>query len=105
MKIIEKKYRGSVVCRIFGYPITYAIAEMLLEHGPMALDEIMAQVKISKSGVCLHLNKLKVANIIRYEKRWPKTFYWIKYPNEVRDFMNVCEKLVLRTTRRIKKDY
>lgn len=29
MKIIEKKYRGSVMYRILGYPITYAIVKMV----------------------------------------------------------------------------
>ncbi len=33
MKIVEKRYRCSTVCRIFGYPITYAIAKMLLDKG------------------------------------------------------------------------
>ncbi|UCG92047.1 MAG: winged helix-turn-helix transcriptional regulator [candidate division WOR-3 bacterium] len=105
MKITEKKYRGSVMCRILGYPITYAIVKLLLEHGPMELDEIVRRVKISKPGVSLHLKKLKIANIVRYEKRWPKTYYWIKYPEEVKDFLDASEKLVIRTTKRIKKDY
>jgi len=105
MKILEKKYRGSVICRILGYPITYAICKLLLEKGPLELDEVIKHVKIKKPGVCLHLNKLKVANIIRYEKRWPKTFYWIKYPKEVKAFLNTCEKLVIRATKRIRKDF
>jgi predicted transcriptional regulator len=105
VRIIEKKYRGSVMCRIFGYPITYAIVKLLLEHGAMDLDKIVKNVKISKSGVCNHLLKLKVANIIRYEKKWPKTIYRIKYPAEVKKLFDASEKLVIRTTKRIKKDY
>lgn len=105
MKIVEKKYRGSVLCRILGYPITYAIVKILLERGPMNLEEIAALVRISKPGVVVHLRKLKIANMIRYEKRWPKTYYWIKYPNEVRAVLKAIDTLVTRMTKRIRKDY
>jgi predicted ArsR family transcriptional regulator len=105
MKIIEKKYRGSVLCRILGYPITYAIVKMLLEKGPMDLTQIAAEVSISKPGVLVHLRKLKIANIIRYEKRWPKTFYWVKYPKEIRAVLETIETLVARTTKRIELDH
>jgi DNA-binding transcriptional regulator GbsR (MarR family) len=104
MKIIEKKYRGSVICRILGYPVTYAIVRMLLERGPMDLEQIATSVRISKPGVSIHLRKLKIANVIRYEKKWPKTFYWIKYPNEVRAVLETIERLVTRTTKQIEKD-
>jgi DNA-binding transcriptional regulator GbsR (MarR family) len=69
MKLIEKKYRGSLLCRILGYPVSYAIAKMLLEEGPMNLHEIANLVRISKPGVSVYLRKLKIANIIRFEKR------------------------------------
>lgn len=105
MKIVEKKYRGSQVCRVLGYPIAYAITRMLLEKGPMSLDEIVKRVRRSKPTVCNHLAKLKLANIVRYDKQWRRTSYWIKYPEEVGQFMKICEKLVARTTRRLKKDY
>lgn len=105
MKVVEKKYRGSLLCRILGYPITYAIVKMLLEGGPMALDEIAERTKITKAGVSIHLRKLKIANIIRYEKRWPKTYYWIKYPGELKGVLKAIDVLVTRTTKRLKKDY
>jgi DNA-binding transcriptional regulator GbsR (MarR family) len=105
MKILEKKYRGSMICRIFDYPVAYAITKLLLNNGPMELDEIVRKVGISKPGVSLHLRKLKIAHIVRYEKKWPKTIYWIKYPKEVKNLLNAAEKLAIRITRRINKDY
>lgn len=105
MKIVEKKYRGSLMCRILGYPITYAIVKILIEYGPMDLNDIVKRVKISKPGVCNHLLKLKIANIIRYEKKYPNTIYRIKYPTEVKKLLDASENLVIRTTKRIKKDY
>ncbi|OPX17489.1 hypothetical protein BXT86_06285 [candidate division WOR-3 bacterium 4484_100] len=105
MKIVEKRFRGSQMCRVFSYPIAYEIVRMLLKEGPMNLDEIVRRAKRSKSCVCTHLTKLRLANIVRFEKKWRKTIYWIKYPKEVADFMKVCEKLVMRTTRRLRKDF
>ncbi|MGB3478004.1 MAG: ArsR family transcriptional regulator [bacterium] len=105
MKILEKKYRGSLICRAVSYPIAYAIVKMLLDEGSMNLDDIVGRVKRSKPAVCQHLAKLKLANLVRYEKEKQKTKYWIKYPREVRAFFGCCEKIVERTTRRIKKDY
>jgi len=105
MKILEKRYRGSLICRVMGYPITYAIAKLLLERGPLDLDSITSQVGRAKNTVCGHLSKLKLAHLIRYEKAKGKTMYWIKYPDEMREFMNICEKLVKRISRRIEHDY
>ena len=105
MRLLEKKYRGSLICRILGYPITYAIVRMLLERGPMDLEQIATAVRISKPGVSMHLRKLKIGNIIRYEKRSRKTYYWIKYPNEVRSVLETIERLVARTTKRIEEDH
>lgn len=105
MKLVEKKYRGSLICRTVGYPISYAIVKMLLDEGPMDLDGIARRVNRSKSAVCQHLAKLKLANLVRYEKKQQKTAYWIKYPKEVRKFLHGCEDLVERATKRIRKDY
>jgi predicted transcriptional regulator len=105
MRIIEKKYRGSVLCRVLGYPITYAIVKLLLVRGPLELDDIAKEVKRAKNTVCGHLSKLKLANIIRFEKRYGKTVYFIKYPKEVNLFLNSCERLVKRITKKLETDY
>jgi transcription initiation factor IIE alpha subunit len=105
MKILEKKYRGSLLCRAVSYPIAYAIVEMLLDKGPIYLDDIVVRVKRTKQAVCHHMAKLKTVNLVRYEKESRSTKYWIKYPEEVRAFFVCCENLVERTTKRIKEDY
>jgi DNA-binding transcriptional regulator GbsR (MarR family) len=105
MKIEERKFRGSQLCRVLGYPIAYAIARLLLENGSMTLDEIVDEVRRSKPTVCGHLAKLKLANIIRYEKKGRETKYWIKYPEVMSEFMDVCDKVVDRTAKRLKEDY
>jgi len=105
MKIVEKKFRGSQLCRVVSYPIAYAIVHLLLERGSMSLDEIVKEVQRTKQTVCGHLAKLKLANIVRYEKKGRKTKYWIKYPEVMSEFITICDKVVDRIARRLKEDY
>ena len=105
MKIIEKRYRGSVICRVLGYPISYAIVKMLFEDGEMTLSNIVKRVGRSKSAVCFHMAKLRMANIVRYEKKGKETIYWIKYPRHVQVILEACESMVKRTTQGIEKDF
>ena len=104
MKIVEKKYRGSVVCRVLGYPISYAIVKMLLERRSMSFADIVHAVKRSKSTVCGHLTKLRLAHVVRYEKNDRETIYWIKYPKHVQSILDACESMVKRVSQRIDRD-
>lgn len=104
MKIAEKRFRGSQVCRALSYPIAYGIVRILLVRGPLTFDEIVKLVGRSKPAVCHHLSKLRLANIVRFERGWRKTVYFVKYPEEIKEFLNACEKTVERITRRLKKD-
>jgi ArsR family transcriptional regulator len=104
MKIVEKRYRGSVICRALSYPIAYAITKMLLHHGSMTLSEIVKKVERSKAAVCFHMAKLRTTNIVRYEKKGRETIYWIKYPKHIQALLDACEALVTRTTQRIERD-
>lgn len=105
MKIVEKRFRGSMICRVLGYPISYAIVKMLSDSGEMAFKDLLEKVQRSKSTLCFHLTKLRIANIVRYEKRWSDTIYWIKYPEETRVFLDACESMVNRIIRRIETDF
>ncbi len=104
MEVVEKRFRGSLVCRALSYPISYGIVKMLLENDKMRFSEIQKHVKRTKSTVCFHLTKLRLAHIIRYEKRNKETIYWIKYPKEISAIMDACESFVKRTAQRLEKD-
>lgn len=102
--MIEKRFRGSMICRVLGYPISYGIVKLLLERGEMELDNIAAYVKRSRQATCSQLTKLRLANIIRYDKKGQHTIYWIKYPKEIAQLLKDCEQLVSRISRRLDKD-
>ncbi len=105
MKIVEKRFRGSLICRVLGYPISYGIVKLLLGKGRMSLAEISKEVGRSKAAVCFQLTKLRLANIIRYERIGQKSLYWVKYPDEVQKIFDACDLLVARISRRLDKDF
>ena len=105
MKIVEKRFRGSIICRVLGYPISYGIVKLLLKNGKMELSKIAVHVERSKQATCSQLTKLRLANIVRYEKKGSTTTYWIKYPKETKELLNACEVMVQRISRRLDKDY
>lgn len=105
MKVVEKRFRGSVICRVLGYPISYGIVKLLLENGRMDLGNIAKHVKRSKQAVCAQLTKLRLTNLIRYETKGKTTTYWIKYPKKIKRLLDTCESLVGRISRRLDKDF
>ena len=105
MKVVERRFRDSIIYRVLGYPITYGIVKLLLEKGKMDLESIAKYVKRSKAAVCFQLTKLRLANVIRYERKGKKTTYWVKYPNEIKKLFDACESLVGRISRRLDKDF
>lgn len=104
MEIVERKFRGSQICHLFGSPVAYGIVSFLLEKGYATLDEIARAAKRSKSATCTHLSKLRLAHIVRYDTKNGKTRYWVKYPDEVRSFMRRAEQMAVRASRRIDRD-
>lgn len=101
MEFIEKRFRGSIICRVLGYPISYGILKLLLEKEKLDLNTITKCVRRSKQALCSHMTKLRLTNLVRYEKKGRFTTYWIKYPEEVRKFLNACEQLVKRISSRL----
>ncbi len=105
MRVVERRFRGSVVCRVLGYPVSYGIVKLLLGKGAMSLRDIAAAANRSQSTTCTHLTKLRLANIVRYEKKGARTFYWIKYRYEVETILRACESLVRRASQRLGRDF
>ncbi len=105
MKVKEKRFRGSVICRVLGYPISYGIIKLMLEKGKLDLNTTAKFVERSKQATCSQLTKLRLANLIRYETKGKTTRYWIKYPAEIRKLLAACESLVDRISRRLDRDF
>jgi hypothetical protein len=104
VQVTEKRFRGSVICRVLGYPISYGIVQLLLEKGKLDLAQISVYVRRSRQATCAQLTKLRLANIVRYEKKGVHTLYWIKYQTEVKRLLDDCETLVKRMWSRLDKD-
>lgn len=105
MKIVEKRFRGSIICRVLGYPISYGIVKLLLKNGKMNLKAITKSAKRSEATVCYHLTKLRLANLVRYEKEGRNTIYWIKYPQHTKELLDISERLAVRISQRLDRDF
>ncbi len=105
MKIVEKRFRGSIICRVLGYPISYGIVKLLLKNGKMNLKAITKSAKRSEATVCYHLTKLRLANLVRYEKEGRNTIYWIKYLQHTKELLDISERLAVRISQRLDRDF
>ena len=50
------------------------------------------------------LRMLRAVDRVRYEHRGRKTWYWLKYPAQVRPLVAVLRRLVIGASRRLRKD-
>jgi len=102
---LEKRFRGSLICRVLGYPVSYGIVKLLLERGKTSLTEITKNIRRSKATACAHMTKLRLANVVRYDRKGMQTLYWIKYQYEVETIIRACEALAKRASRRLESDF
>ncbi|MEO0185211.1 MAG: metalloregulator ArsR/SmtB family transcription factor [candidate division WOR-3 bacterium] len=93
----EIHYRESRVAKGLGDPAKYAITKLLLDTGPLSVNEIAKSVRRSQPTVSHHLAQLKNLEIVRYEARSSGSFYWIKYPEEIRRIIKSLNIFVNRT--------
>lgn len=104
MRVQELQFRASQTCRVLGYPIPFAIVRLLLDRGPLTLQDIRPKARRSKQDLCHHLTRLRLAQIVRYERQGRETRYWIKYPDEVRRLVDSAQALAERAGRRMQQD-
>uniref|UniRef100_A0A7C4TAM3 ArsR family transcriptional regulator n=1 Tax=candidate division WOR-3 bacterium TaxID=2052148 RepID=A0A7C4TAM3_UNCW3 len=101
-KIIKTKpmrelyYRASRVARALGDPAKYTIVQLLLENGPLSVGEIVRSAKRSQPTVSYHLAQLRNLEIVRYETKPDGSYYWIKYPEEIRKILSALNNFIDR---------
>lgn len=100
----ERDYRESRICRLLGNPTAYQILVMLLDGSRRRPTEIAAAVGRSLPAVSMTLRLLRNADLLRYEHAGRDTHYWLKYPAEVRTLVKSLRVVVVRTSRRLRRD-
>jgi DNA-binding transcriptional ArsR family regulator len=103
-RMSEIHYRESRIARALGDPAKYTIINILLNHGPLLVKEISQRVRRAQPTVSYHLSKLKGLEIVRYETKVEGTYYWIKYPRELKAIIDNLRSFVKRAQRNLEKD-
>ncbi|MEO0128611.1 MAG: helix-turn-helix transcriptional regulator [candidate division WOR-3 bacterium] len=100
----EIMYRESRIAKALGEPAKYSIINFLVSNGPANVTEIAKAVHRHIATVSFHLAKLKALEIVRFEEKSDGTYYWIKYPKEIRNILKALNAFVKRTLTRVYED-
>lgn len=100
----EILYRASRVAKALGDPAKYAIIDFLLKNGIANVSQIAQATHRHIATVSYHLSKLRALEIVRYEVKDDGVYYWIKYPTELKNLIQVLNKFVIRTLKRVRED-
>ncbi len=100
----ERDYRESRVCRIIGNPTAYRILRALMDGSRRQPSELARLLGLGLTTVSATLRILRTADLVRYVREGKSARYWIKYPVELRSTTASLRRLVLRTSRRLRKD-
>jgi len=94
-RVEEKSYRQSRLCRVFGNPVAFAIAELLLENREMSPSEIARSAGRSLSRVSHTLAALRLADVVRYDSDGNmRARYRLKHPREIRQVIKALSNFV-----------
>ncbi|MGB9720985.1 MAG: ArsR/SmtB family transcription factor [bacterium] len=100
----EIHYRESRVAKGLGDPAKYAIIKLLLNNGPLSVNEIARSIRRSQPTVSHHLAQLKNLEIVRYEVKSSGSYYWIKYPAEIHRILKALNVFVNRTMQGVENE-
>jgi len=94
-RVEERSYRQSRLCRVFGNPVAFTIAQLLLENGEMSPSEIARVVGRSLSRVSHTLAALRLADVVRYDSdRKMRARYRLEHTREIRQVIRALSNFV-----------
>jgi DNA-binding transcriptional ArsR family regulator len=94
-RVEERSYRQSRLCRVFGNPVAFTIAQLLLENGEMSPSEIARVIGRSLSRVSHTLAALRLADVVRYDSdRKMRARYRLKHTREIRQVIRALSNFV-----------
>ena len=95
----EGRYRESRMCRVLGNPLAYGVVAKLLETGPQTPSELARSVGRSITTVSHTLGKLRLAELVRFDRTGRVALYRVKYPREIRALVKALDRFVTATRR------
>jgi len=80
----ERVYRQSRLCRVLGNPLAFPVVRILAENDEMSPSQIAAAVGRSVSRVSNVLAALRLAEVVRYQRKGRMARYRLKHPRKTR---------------------
>ncbi len=96
----EGRYRESRLCRVLGNPVAYSVIVKLLESGPASPSDLASFIGRSVPAVSHTLGKLRLADVVRFDRSGREAIYHIKYPEETRALVKALGNFDGATRRR-----
>ncbi len=79
----EGRYRESRLCRVLGNPVAYSLVVRLIENGSETPSDLANALQRSVHTVSHTLGKLRLADVVRFERYGRQVQYRLKYPEEI----------------------
>ena len=78
----EGRYRESRLCRVLGNPLAYSLVLRLIENGSETPTDLANALRRSVHTVSHTLGKLRLTDVVRFERCGRQVQYRLKYPEE-----------------------
>lgn len=99
----EAHYRVSRMMKTFGNPKAYSLARLLLDRGPMTVDEMVRLLHRSQTAVSKILRPLRDLEIVRYQRKGNTVIYTLKAPETLREILRRCEAYVVEVAKMVEE--
>lgn len=81
------------MCRILGNPLAYSLVLRLIENGSETPTDLANALRRSVHTVSHTLGKLRLADVVRFERYGHRVQYRLKYPEETHLFLGALSSI------------
>ena len=89
----EGGYRESRLCRVLGNPLAYSLVLRLIENGSETPTDLANALRRSVHTVSHTLGKLRLADVVRFERYGRRVQYRLKYLEEAHLFLGALSSI------------
>ena len=89
----EGRYRESRLCRVLGNPLAYSLGLRLIENGSETPTDLANALRRSVHTVSHTHGKLRLADVVRFERYGRRVQYRLKYLEEAHLFLGALSSI------------
>jgi DNA-binding transcriptional ArsR family regulator len=95
----ENSYRQCRICRLLGNPVVYQLRVLLDSQDPLTASRLAMLTGRTVSTLSIHLAKLRVADLVRYDTTGKETLYRLKHRARTQGLLKYLARLVGASSR------